>query len=186
MFELMNRNLALQRGFSVESAVGHILPYACPSRLRGLYAQRLGHRRAAAVRGIGRSFPHGLPDHLESDLSGQPRHPLRPRLVPREPRHARTEILLPPAPDLRHRHAHPPRDRDSAVTTLDRQTDLEPPGKFAQCVVVAQPVMKLSVVVEAKEKAYVRATYPPITTHHGAFRGPMFRRGTLGCCTVST
>ena len=122
---------------------------------------RLGHRRAAPVRGIGRRLLHGLRDHLQPDVPGKRRHARGPRLVALEPRHAFIEIPLLPPPDRRLRHARPPHDLDRPLTVRRRQHDLGPPGKLARRVAVAQQSLKLSAVGGAKVKADVGASHPP-------------------------
>ena len=137
-----------------------IRPYPPDARRR--YAHRLGHRRAAPVRGIGRRLLHGLRDHLQPDLPGKRRHARGPRLVALEPRHALIEIPLLPAPDRRLRHARPPHNLDGAPTVRCRQHDICPPDKLARRVAVGQQGLKLSAVGGAKVKADVGSSHPPI------------------------
>ena len=136
-----------------------IRPYA--PHARGRYAHRLGHCRAAPVRGVGRRLLHGLRDHLQPDFPGQGRHTRGPRLVALEPRHALIEIARLPAPYRRLRHARPPHDLDGALTVRRHQHDLGPPGKLARCVAVAQQSLKLSAVGGAQVKADVGASHLP-------------------------
>jgi hypothetical protein len=146
-------------------------PYAPHARRR--YAHRLGHRRAAPVRGIGRRLLHGLDDHLQSDCPRQGRHPRGPGLVAPQPRHAFIEIPFLPAPDRRLRHARPPHDLDCPRAVSCRQHDPGPPGKLARCVAVAQQSLKLSAVGGAKVKADVGASHPPIMPRYDSVGNPM-------------
>ena len=148
-----------------------IRPYA--PHARGRYAHRLGHRRAAPVRCIGRRLLHGLRDHLQANFPWQGRHTRGPRLVALEPRHAFIKIPLLPAPDRRLRHARPPHDLDGALTTRGRQHDLGSPGKLARRVAVVQQNLKLSAVGGAKVQADVRASHPPTMPHQGDVGNPM-------------
>jgi len=95
-----------------------------PPHARRRYAHRLGHRRAAPVRGVGRGLLHGLRDHLRPDLPRQRRHPRGPPSTRRSNRwRARVSVSRLPAPDRRLRHARPPHDLGGAPTVRGRHHD---------------------------------------------------------------
>ena len=140
-----------------------ISPDAPHARSRDTH--RLGHRRAAPVRGVRRCLLHGLRDHLQPDLPGKRRHARGPRLVALEPRHAFIEIPFLPAPDRRLRHARPPHNLNGAPTVRCRQHDICPPDKLARRVAVGQQGLKLSAVGGAKVKADIGSSHPPFIPH---------------------
>jgi len=148
-----------------------IRPYAPHAPRRN--AHRLGHHRAAPVRGIGRRLLHGLRDDFQPDLPRQGRHARGQCLVAFEPRHAFIEIPLLPAPDRRLRHSRPPHDLDGAPTVRRRQHDICPPDKLARRVAVAQQGLKLSAVGGAKVKADVGTSHPPIMPRRSSVGNPM-------------
>ena len=89
---------------------------------------RLGHRRAAPVRGIRRGLLHGLRDHLQPDLPRKPRHPRGPRFVALKPRHPSLERPFLPAPDRRLRHPRTSHDLHRPRALGRRKDDARPPS----------------------------------------------------------
>ena len=151
------RDLEPLHDMRLQPGIGPDAPHA-----RRRDAHRLGHRRAAPVRGVVRRLLHGLRDHLQPDLPGKRRHTRGSRLVALEPRHAFIEIPLLPTPDRRLRHARPPHDLNGPHAISCRKHDPGPPNELARRVAVGAQSFKLNAVGGAKVKADVRASHLPL------------------------
>ena len=162
------RDLEPLHDMQLQPGIGPDAPHA-----RSRDTHRLGHCRAAPMRGVGRGLLHGLRDHLQPDLPRKRRHTRGPRLVALEAWNSFIEIPFLPAPDRRLRHARPPHDLDRARAGSRRKDDAGTPGELACRIAVGAQSFKFSAVGGAKVKADIGSSHPPFMTRLSAVGNPM-------------